>query len=170
MSSTRILEADQIERKLQRIARQILEDFHTVADLHFITIAGNGEPVGIRLAQIIQEIGPTRVHASTVTLNKQAPLSQEIQLSTPLKDLKDQQVVIVDDVLNSGKTLMYAVHHILSAGPSRVATAVLVDRIHRSFPIRADYCGLSLSTNLKEHIDVRIAAAPHTDDEAILFD
>ena len=95
MSSTKILEADQIERKLQRIARQILEDFHEVSDLYFITIAGNGEPVGIRLAQIIQEIGSTRVHASTVTLNKQAPLSQDIQLSSPLNDLKDQQVVIV---------------------------------------------------------------------------
>jgi pyrimidine operon attenuation protein/uracil phosphoribosyltransferase len=87
-----------------------------------------------------------------------------------LKQLSGEQIVIIDDVLNSGKTLMYAVHHILSAGPKRVATAVLVDRIHRSFPIRADFCGLSLSTNLKEHIDVTIGDTWSDADEAILTD
>jgi pyrimidine operon attenuation protein/uracil phosphoribosyltransferase len=65
---------------------------------------------------------------------------------------------------------MHAVHHILSAGPTRVATAVLVDRIHRSFPIRADFCGLSLSTNLKEHIEVTISDSWSEKDEAVLTD
>jgi len=62
------------------------------------------------------------------------------------------------------------VHHILSSGPKRISTAVLIDRIHRSFPVRADFCGLSLSTNLKEHIEVQLAQNPSPTDEAVLHD
>ena len=170
MSTTRILESEQIERKLQRIARQILEEFHEADVLHLITIAGNGEPVGKRIGAIVSEIGGKTVHASTLALNKTNPLDSTIDLSSPLESLQGQQVIILDDVLNSGKTLMYAVHHILGAGPARVATAVLIDRIHRSFPVRADFCGLTLSTNLKEHIEVSIESVASATDEAVLHD
>ena len=170
MSSTRILESDQIERKLQRIARQIIEEFHTEKVLHLITIAGNGEPVGKRIGEIIAAIGGLQVQSSVLTLNKTKPLAGNIALSVPSESLAGQSVIVLDDVLNSGKTLMYAVHHILSAGPKRVATAVLIDRIHRSFPVRADFCGLTLSTNLKEHIEVSIEASASASDAATLHD
>lgn len=170
MSSTRILESEQIERKLQRIARQIIEEFHTEAVLHLITIAGNGEPVGKRIGEIIEAVGGLQVQASVLTLNKSNPLEGDIALSVASETLTGQSVIVLDDVLNSGKTLMYAVHHILSAGPKRVATAVLIDRIHRSFPVRADFCGLTLSTNLKEHIEVSIEASASASDAATLHD
>ena len=170
MSSTRILESEQIERKLQRIARQIIEEFHTEAMLHLITIAGNGEPVGKRIGEIIEAVGGLQVQASVLTLNKSNPLEGDIALSVASETLSGQSVIVLDDVLNSGKTLMYAVHHILSAGPKRVATAVLIDRIHRSFPVRADFCGLTLSTNLKEHIEVIIKASASASDAATLHD
>ncbi|MGB2383990.1 MAG: phosphoribosyltransferase family protein [Flavobacteriales bacterium] len=170
MSSTRILESDQIERKLQRIARQIIEEFHTEDVLHLITIAGNGEPVGKRIGEIIEAVGGLQVQASVLTLNKSNPLEGDIALSVASETLSGQSVIVLDDVLNSGKTLMYAVHHILSAGPKRVATAVLIDRIHRSFPVRADFCGLTLSTNLKEHIEVSIEASASASDAATLHD
>ena len=170
MSSTRILESDQIERKLQRIARQIIEEFHTEDELHLITIAGNGEPVGKRIGEIIGTIGGLQVQTSILTLKNSNPLEGDIALSQSLDTLAGQSVIVLDDVLNSGKTLMYAVHHILSAGPKRVATAVLIDRIHRSFPIRADFCGLTLSTNLKEHVEVSIEASASASDAATLHD
>ena len=170
MSSTRILESEQIERKLQRIARQIIEEFHTEDVLHLITIAGNGEPVGKRIGEIIEAVGGLQVQASVLTLNKSNPLEGDIAFSVASETLSGQSVVVLDDVLNSGKTLMYAVHHILSAGPKRVATAVLIDRIHRSFPVRADFCGLTLSTNLKEHIEVIIKASASASDAATLHD
>jgi pyrimidine operon attenuation protein/uracil phosphoribosyltransferase len=170
MSSTRILESEQIERKLQRIARQIIEEFHTEDALHLITIAGNGEPVGKRIGEIIEAVGGLQVQASVLTLNKSNPLEGDISLSVASETLSGQSVIVLDDVLNSGKTLMYAVHHILSTGPKRVATAVLIDRIHRSFPVRADFCGLTLSTNLKEHIEVSIEASASASDAATLHD
>ena len=76
-------------------------------------------------------------------------------------------VIVLDDVLNSGKTLMYAVHHILSAGPN-AWRQLLIDRIHRSFPVRADFCGLTLSTN--GHIEVSIEASASASDAATLHD
>ena len=170
MTSTRILESEQIERKLQRIARQIIEEFHTEHVLHLITIAGNGEPVGKRIGEIIEAVGGLQVQASVLTLNKSNPLEGDIALSVASETLSGQSVIVLDDVLNSGKTLMYAVHHILSAGPKRVATAVLIDRIHRLFPVRADFCGLTLSTNLKEHIEVSIEASASASDAATLHD
>ena len=170
MTSTRILESDQIERIIQRIARQIAEEFILAKKIHLICIAGNGEPVGQRIGTVLNTICSIEIEMSTLKLKKSAPLEEAIALSSDLKQLSGEQIVIIDDVLNSGKTLMYAVHHILSAGPQRVATAVLVDRIHRSFPIRADFCGLSLSTNLKEHIDVTIGGTKSDSDEAILTD
>ncbi len=170
MTSTRILESEQIERKIQRIARQIAEEFIDTKTIHLICIAGNGEPVGNRIGSALRSISDAQIEMSTLKMKKSSPLDHPIVLSTDLVQLAGAEVVIVDDVLNSGKTLMHAVHHILSAGPTRVATAVLVDRIHRSFPIRADFCGLSLSTNLKEHIEVTISDSWSEKDEAVLTD
>ena len=170
MSSTRILESEQIERKLQRIARQIIEEFHTEDVLHLITIAGNGEPVGKRIGEIIEAIGGWKVQSFGPHAQQSQSPRRRYRLSVASETLTGQSVIVLDDVLNSGKTLMYAVHHILSAGPKRVATAVLIDRIHRSFPVRADFCGLTLSTNLKEHIEVSIEASASASDAATLHD
>lgn len=170
MASTQILNANQIERKLQRIARQIAEEFFTAPSLHVVSIAGNGEIMGQRLALILKSICDMPLHTATVHLHKANPLSVPITCSVDLMTFKDQHVVLVDDVLNSGKTLIYGVNHLLSAGPTRIATAVMTDRIHRQFPVRADFCGLSLSTNLKEHIAIEIHATPSDRDTADLMD
>ena len=170
MASTQILHAEQIERKLQRIARQIAEEFLTVEAIHLVSIAGNGEHVGKRLETILSGICDMPLHASTISLNKSNPLDGSITCTTDLNQFTGKHLVLIDDVLNSGKTLIYAANHLLSAGPQRVANAVLVDRIHRQFPVRADFCGLSLSTNLKEHIEVNIHAGPSLEDAAHLMD
>ena len=75
---------------------------------------------------------------------------------------RDEIVILVDDVLNSGRTLIHAVRHILEGQPREVHTAVLVDRKHRAFPIRADHCGLTLSTHLNEHIVVDLSDEDNT--------
>jgi pyrimidine operon attenuation protein/uracil phosphoribosyltransferase len=74
-----------------------------------------------------------------------------------LTALENQIVFLIDDVLNSGRTLIHGVQHLLQGRPREVHTAVLVDRKHRSFPIRADFCGLTLSTQLSEHIAVDLS-------------
>jgi pyrimidine operon attenuation protein/uracil phosphoribosyltransferase len=87
-------------------------------------------------------------------MDKVKPLARPIEFSGDLRKLKGKSVVIIDDVINSGKTLMYGAMHLLNAEPKSLTTACLVDRFHRTFPIRSDFAGLTLSTNLKEHIHV----------------
>lgn len=157
---TRILDATQIERKLQRIARQIIEQFWDADDVILIGIVGRGEEVARRLADILRDISPAEFRLGTIILHKDLPLEHDIRFEgIDPSTLNGQPVVLVDDVLNSGRTLIHATKAILDLAPSHLSTAVLVDRFHRSFPIRADFCGLTLSTNIKEHIEVVLGPA-----------
>ena len=172
MSKTQILTADQIERKLQRMARELLEVHAHATHVVLVGIAGQGEAVAERLARILHEIAPgQKTQRMTLRVNKLNPASEPAQFSDAPEALRGQPVVVVDDVLNSGRTLIHAVKHVLDAGAERITAAILVDRIHRSFPVRADICGLSLSTTLKDRIEVDVAVGgPAPTDAAYLVD
>lgn len=154
-SRTQILNSAQIERKLQRIAREILERHWDADKVWLVGVKGRGEAMNRRLAHILEDIAPMDIATGCIALDKDAPLEHDIRFEgLEPSTLRDEPVVLVDDVLNSGRTLMHAAKALLDHSPKQLSTAVLIDRIHRSFPIRADFCGLSLSTNLKEHIEV----------------
>jgi len=91
-----------------------------------------------------------------LALDKDKPLEAPVKLSTDLASLRGRTVVLVDDVLMSGRTLMYAAAHLVTVPLKRLTTVVLVDRRHRSYPIRADIVGLTLSTTTQEHISVEL--------------
>ena len=93
-----------------------------------------------------------------VSMNKKNPLEGEVKTSIDQKDYKDKSVVLVDDVLNSGTTLIYGVYHFLKSPLKQLKTAVLVDRNHKKYPVKADYKGISLSTSLQEHVHVQFKA------------
>ena len=168
MKNNKILDSDQIERKFQRMARQLLEAHHSESEIIIMGIEGQGKEVAYRLHSILEKIGKLKIHIRNIKLDKENPLSQEIVCNASKEEIQSKVVVIVDDVLNSGKTLIYAVKHILDSGPKGVYTTVLVDRIHRSFPVRADYCGLSLSTHLNEHISVKLSKSKSKSDAVFL--
>ena len=168
MKNNKILDSDQIERKFQRMARQLLEAHHSESEIILIGIEGQGQEVALRLHTILAKIGGLKIHIRNIKLDKENPLSKEIVCTASKEEIQSKVVVIVDDVLNSGKTLIYAVKHILDSGPKGVYTTVLVDRIHRSFPVRADYCGLSLSTHLNEHISVKLSKTKAKSDAVFL--
>jgi pyrimidine operon attenuation protein/uracil phosphoribosyltransferase len=168
MKNNKILDSDQIERKFQRMARQLLEAHHSESEIILMGIEGQGQEVALRLQTILAKIGELKIHIKNIELDKENPLSKEIVCNASKEEIQSKVVVIVDDVLNSGKTLIYAVKHILDSGPKGVYTTVLVDRIHRSFPVRADYCGLSLSTHLNEHISVKLSKSKSKSDAVFL--
>tara|TARA_B100000767_G_C19471280_1_gene412212 strand:+ start:75 stop:590 length:516 start_codon:yes stop_codon:yes gene_type:complete len=170
MKKNKILDSDQIQRKLQRIAREFIEAHHTEKELILIGIEGQGLEMASRLLQIVKSISQVNVRLEKIKLNKKAPLHSEIVSSFSQADLHDKVVIVIDDVLYSGKTLIYAVKHILESDPKGVYTTVLVDRIHRSFPIRADYFGLTLSTHLKENISVNLSKSGPTPDDSVYLD
>ena len=151
---TQILDGAQIERKIQRIARQILELHHAESELILIGIAGQGAVMCERLVDVLHGITSLKLHHETLRMHKDAPLEHPFDYSGDRASLRGKHVVLVDDVLNSGRTLIYAVKYLLDHAPATLHTAVLVDRFHRSFPVRADFCGLTLSTTVKEHIEV----------------
>jgi len=146
-----ILDKERISKKLQRMAFQIWEHNSHEKELIFIGIDGTGVAVARELARRLQEISPLQVSVHTLKMNKRQPLSRQIELD---EDLNGKSVVLVDDVANSGKTLLYALKPILSFEPGKIMVAVLVDRKHKSFPVAPDIVGHTIATTLQDHIEV----------------
>lgn len=152
--NTVVLNETQIEQKINRIAYEILENNFEVETLFLFGIKGNGSALAQELSDILSNISDQKVVTAEITMNKQNPLSQEITASIDLKKIKNQTVILIDDVINSGKTMQYALIKLLEFPTKRIKTVALVDRKHRRYPIRCDYVGLTLSTTLQDRIEV----------------
>jgi pyrimidine operon attenuation protein / uracil phosphoribosyltransferase len=153
---TRILTDKQIGQKITRIAFQIIEDHYQEKELVMIGIGGRGQTIAERLAETITANSGLRIRLFELTLQKDNPLSSPVLFSGKNSDVKGKTVILVDDVLNSGRTLIYGAKYILDAEPQSLSIATLVDRFHRRFPIRAEYVGLTLSTNFKQHVSIEM--------------
>ena len=148
-----ILTSEQAELSIRRIAYQIYED-NTKEDK--VIIAGvmtNGNHVAESIAKILRSISDLEVIYCQVQLDKKNP-HVEIQTSINQSVYNNCSVIIVDDVLNTGSTLIYAVCHFLEVPLTQCKVAVLINRNHKKFPIKADYKGISLSTSLHEHVEI----------------
>jgi pyrimidine operon attenuation protein/uracil phosphoribosyltransferase len=168
MKRNKILDNEQIKRKLERMARQILEDHYNEKEVVLLGIKKKGMEVAKRLERILNSIDKLKVNFESIELKKDSPLSNSIKCSYDEGSINGKVVIVVDDVLNSGRTMIYAVKHVLDSEPKGVYTAILVDRIHRSFPLRADYCGLSLSTHVDQHISVALNSKTEGKDSVYL--
>jgi pyrimidine operon attenuation protein/uracil phosphoribosyltransferase len=153
---TLILNAKQINQKLIRMAHEIHENHYKEKELVLVGVEGRGIQLATRLSKLLTEISELAIYQEEIRLNKDKPLSEPLKYSGELKSLKGKSVILIDDVLNSGKTLMYASRFILEVDVKSLTIATLVDRFHRKFPIRADIVGLTLSTNLREHVSVNL--------------
>ena len=150
-----ILTDTQISQKINRLGHQLLEDCFEQSEIFIGGIVGNGVELANRLAEIIQANSDVKVHLFEIQINKSEPWSEPITLSMDRQSLKNGYIVLVDDVLNSGKTMQYALTKILDFPTRAIKTVALVDRKHRRFPIKADFVGLSLSTTLKDRVEVQ---------------
>ena len=148
-----ILNHQEIEHKIKRIAFQIYENF---VDEEAVVIAGitkNGFILAEKIAQSLTSISPIQIILCEVFINKLHP-SDSISTSVAREYYENKGLVLVDDVLNSGTTLIYGVKHFLEVPLKKFKTAVLVDRNHKKYPVKADFKGISLSTSLQEHVQV----------------
>jgi pyrimidine operon attenuation protein / uracil phosphoribosyltransferase len=151
---TLILSAIQVEQKIQRIAHQILEKNYDEKEIILIGIANRGYLLAEKINAALQTITEIKVTLHKLKLHKDKPLDNDIDFSTDLDYLNNKSIILIDDVLNSGRTLIYATRYILESKLKYLTTVVLVDRKHRKFPIKANFVGLTLSTTLQEHISV----------------
>ncbi|MFN8288356.1 MAG: phosphoribosyltransferase family protein [Chitinophagales bacterium] len=152
MKKTLILNTEEIKQKTRRIAYQVLEDNYEEKELVMIGIKPNGYEYAEQLKKEIESIDSIKITLLELKLNKQKPLSEQINVELGKLSLDKKAVLIVDDVANTGKTLYYALKPIMEFSPRKVQAAVLVDRQHKMFPVTADFVGLSLNTTLQEHI------------------
>lgn len=153
MAKNCILTADQSALRIRRIAFQIHESNTDVDEIVVAGIMSSGFKLAEEIARVLTEITPIKVVCCQVNINKKTPL-ESISTSLKASDYRDKSLVLIDDVLNSGKTLMYGVRHFLEVPLKRFKTAVLIDRNHKNYPVKADFKGLSLSTSLHEHVEV----------------
>lgn len=153
MSQNIILTHQEIEHKIKRIAYQIYETFVDEEEIVIAGIAHNGFIFAQKIATALDDIAALKIALCEVNINKQHP-EAVIQTSLSQKDYANKGLILVDDVLNSGTTLIYAVRHFLVVPLTKFKTAVLVDRNHKKYPVKADFKGISLSTSLLEHVSV----------------
>ena len=150
---TVILDKNQIAHKLMRIAYQIYESNVNEEVIIIAGIKENGVLLAKKLKSIVEKISPINVQLCEVIIDKKKP-TNPIRTSLSPDEYKNKSLLLVDDVLQSGTTLIYGVKHFLDVPLRQFKTAVLVDRNHKKYPIKADFKGISLSTSLNENVAV----------------
>ncbi len=149
-----ILTAETIKRSIRRMAFQVAENN---ADEPFIIVAGivgNGRVVAAKLIAELKPMIEASIELIDIDLNKKEPLDAVVNNS---QDFNGKVIIVVDDVSNTGKTLLYALKPFLHFQPKKIQTLVLVERSHKLFAVQPDYVGLSVATTLQEHISVETA-------------
>ncbi len=153
MSQNIILNNQEIKHKITRIAYQIYETFVDEKEIVIAGIASNGFVFSNKIATELEKISTLKVVLCEVYINKQN-VNAPITTSLSVDQYENKGLVLVDDVLNSGTTLIYGVKHFLEVPLKKLKTAVLIDRNHKKYPVKADFKGISLSTSLQEHVQV----------------
>lgn len=146
-----VLDKEAIERKLKRMAYEVAEQNIDETELIFASINGNGEIVARNIIKELRRISNFYIQHITIGLNKKDPLKVVLDQTI---DTENKVVILVDDVANTGKTILYALKPFLDFHLKKIQTLVLVERSHKLFPVQTDYSGLSIATTLQEHIAV----------------
>ena len=155
-TSNKILNNEQIQHKIKRIAYQIYESNIDETELVLAGIAKDGFVFAKRLKAVLEEISNLKITLCEVKIDKKNPL-KGVKTSLSASDYQDKSIVLTDDVLNSGTTLIYGIKHFLEVPLKQFKTAVLVDRSHKKYPVKADFKGISLSTSLNETVKVNFS-------------
>ena len=155
-----ILTHTEIEHKIKRIAYQIYESNANESELVIAGVESNGYLLARKIKTQLDKISDIKSILCKVTIDKSNPLNQ-INTTLEPKDYTNKSIVLIDDVLNSGSTLIYGIKHFLDVPLKQFKTAVLVNRNHKKFPVKADFKGISLSTSLFEQVHVNLSKKPY---------
>lgn len=153
MARKDILDKVSISMKLERMALEIVENNVEEDSIVLVGIRDNGSVIARTIEQLLKQHSNLKVQLVDLSLDKKHPL--DITLSENL-DITGKVVIIVDDVANSGKTILYSLKPFLDFHPKKIQTLALVERTHKIFPVNLDYKGLSVATTLQEHIFVEV--------------
>ena len=149
-----IMTAEVANKKLRRMALQVVEQNYNETQLILIGIKASGSVIAAKIGQYLKEVFSGEVTILELSMDKKNPL--KISLDSTM-NLNDKTIILIDDVANSGRTMLYALKPLLNQLPKKIQTLALVERTHKSFPVDVDYVGFSVSTTLDEHILVEVA-------------
>jgi pyrimidine operon attenuation protein/uracil phosphoribosyltransferase len=151
---TLMLDSAQVKQKIRRMSFEMYEHNFKEKNIVVAGIDGQGYALAKLLAKEVEAISSIEVTLVKVSLDKLAPQQGEVMLDCDVKEVKKKCIILVDDVLNTGRTLAYGLKPFLDTEVKKIETAVLVNRSHALFPIYPQYTGYELSTTLKEHVEV----------------
>lgn len=154
MEATLLLTHEQIQQKINRMAYQLFENNFTEKEIILAGIEQRGFILAQRIEHALAQFSKQKVTLLSIEVEKDTPYQSFQNKEIDFRIFEHKVVVVIDDVLNSGKTLIYGVNQFLHAPVKKISTLVLIDRNHKRFPINADYVGLSLATTLKQNIRV----------------
>lgn len=157
MSAKKVLNAAALIQKIRRIAFQIYENNFEEKEILVAGITGEGYALADLLCQHLSEISKIKTKLIKIDLNKEVPYERPVVFDCDSTVFEQKVIIVVDDVLNTGRTFSYSLAPFLSMHVKKIQVAVLVDRNYRKFPISADYIGYELSTTLSEHVEVVIS-------------
>lgn len=152
----KILDDRQVRQKIRRLAIEILEKNYEEPEIILAGINNNGMTFARLLSDQLKAITSQVITLTRLSINPANPVATEVYLEIPVEQTRGKVVIIADDVANTGRTIFYACKPFMATLPKKIEVAVIVDRTHKSFPVKVDYVGLSLATTLLEDIDVRI--------------
>ena len=148
-----ILEEKVINKKLRRMAFEIMENNPDAGELILVGIRENGSTIARNVQRLLAENSTIKTKLINLSLDKRHPTT--ILLDDSI-DFNSKNIILIDDVSNSGKTMMYALKPFLESFPAKIETLVLVERTHKLFPVKSDYVGISLATTFQDHIYVEV--------------
>jgi len=151
---TLVLTDEEIRRKISRMASEIYENNFEEKGLILAGIEGQGHTLAQLLQTELQNISELECTTVKISIDKISPETSEVELDVPVKELSKKCIILVDDVLNTGRVLTYGMKPFLSLIVKKIEVAVLVNRNHSLFPVLPKYTGYELSTTLNDHIEV----------------
>ena len=155
MKEKKILDKEQIQEKIKRISYEIYEENFEDKSILICGIEKNGSIIAKKIIKELESICDIKIEFMSINLNKKKPLNT-VEIKSSKNNIKNKSIVLIDDVSNTGKTLIYVIKELIKFEPKKINTAVLVNRDHTLFPIKINFVGLSLSTSIKSHIEVNL--------------
>lgn len=149
-----ILDASQVKQKIKRMAFEIYENNFKEKSIVIAGIEGQGYVLAKLLAKQLDSISPQEIKLVKIMIDKEAPEQSETSLDCDEKEIRKRSIILVDDVLNTGRTFTYGIKPFLNTEVKKIETAVLINRGHTLFPVHAKYTGYELATTIKDHIEV----------------